>query len=47
VIASVDRNTAAITAQVGDASYEAIRELNLNLLNNPEFSAQVELALSR
>ena len=36
VISSVDRNTAAITAQVGDASYEAIRELNLNLLNNPE-----------
>ena len=36
VISSVNRNTAAITAQVGDASYEAIRELNLNLLNNPE-----------
>ena len=36
VISSVDRNTAAITAQVGDASYEAIRELNLSLLNNPE-----------
>lgn len=36
VISSVDRNTAAITAQVGDASYEAIRELNLELLNNPE-----------
>jgi hypothetical protein len=36
VIMSVDRNTAAITAQVGDSSYEAIRELNVNLLNNPE-----------
>jgi len=47
VIASVDRNTAAITAQVGDASYEAIRELNLNLLNNPElFDITVRAAAS-
>ena len=36
VVASVDRNTAAISAQVSDASYEAVREVNLNLLNNPE-----------
>jgi len=36
VVASVDRNTAAITSQVGDTSYEAIRELNLTLLDNPE-----------
>jgi len=36
VIFSLERNTAAITAQVGDASFEAIRELNLNLLNNSE-----------
>ena len=36
VVSSVDRNTAAITSQVGDASYEAIRDLNLNLLNNEE-----------
>ena len=31
VHSSIDRNTAAITAQVGDASYEAVRELNLQL----------------
>jgi hypothetical protein len=36
VVLSVERNTAAITSQVGDASYEAVRELNLLLLNNPE-----------
>jgi len=36
VVSSVDRNTAAISAQVDDASYAAVREVNLNLLNNPE-----------
>lgn len=36
VVASVDRNTAAISAQVSDASYAAVREVNLDLLNNPE-----------
>ena len=36
VVASVNRNTEAITSQVGDASYAAIRELNLSLVNNPE-----------
>ena len=36
VVLSLDRNTAAITSQVGDTSYEAIRELNLLLLSNPE-----------
>ena len=36
VVASVDRNTAAISAQVNDASYAAVREVGLNLLNNPE-----------
>lgn len=36
VVLSVERNTAAITSQVGDASYEAVRELNLLLLNNQE-----------
>lgn len=36
VVSSVDRNTAAISAQVDDASYAAVREVNFNLLNNPE-----------
>lgn len=36
VILSLERNTAAITSQVGDTSYEAVRELNLLRLNNPE-----------
>lgn len=36
VVFSVDRNTAAISAQVSDASYEAIQEVSFNLLNNPE-----------
>lgn len=36
VVSSVDRNTAAITSQVEDASYDALREVNLSLLNNPE-----------
>lgn len=36
VVASVDRNTAAIRAQVDDASYAAVRQVNLNLLNNAE-----------
>lgn len=36
VVASVDRNTTAISAQVNDASYEAVREVSLNLLNNRE-----------
>jgi len=36
VVFSVDRNTAAIKAQVDDASYAAVREVNLSLLNNPE-----------
>ncbi len=36
VVSSLDRNTTAIQAQVGDASYAAVREVNLDLLNNPE-----------
>ena len=36
VVISLERNTAAITSQVGDTSYEAVRELNLLLINNPE-----------
>jgi hypothetical protein len=36
VVSSLDRNTAAIKAQVGDASYAAVREVSLDLLNNPE-----------
>jgi len=36
VILSVDRNTAAITFQVSDELYNTVRELNLNLLSNPE-----------
>jgi len=36
VILSVDRNTAAITFQVSDELYNTVRELNLNLINNPE-----------
>ena len=36
LIVSIEKNTAIITAQVEDASYEAVRELNLELLNNPE-----------
>ena len=36
VVSSVDRNTTAIEAQVDDASYAAVREVNLELLNNPE-----------
>ncbi len=33
---SVQRNTAAITYQVSDDAYNTVREINLNLLNNPE-----------
>ena len=33
---SVERNTAAITLQVSDEVYNTVREINLNLLNNPE-----------
>ena len=36
VVSSLDRNTTAIQAQVGDASFAAVREVNLDLLNNPE-----------
>lgn len=36
VVSSLDRNTKAIKAQVGDASFTAVREVNLDLLNNPE-----------
>ena len=36
VVSSLDRNTTAIKAQVGDASFTAVREVNLDLLNNPE-----------
>ncbi len=33
---SVQRNTVAITYQVSDDAYNTVREINLNLLNNPE-----------
>ena len=36
VVSSLDRNTTAIQAQVGDTSFAAVREVNLDLLNNPE-----------
>ena len=36
VVSSLDRNTTAIKAQVGDASFTAVREVNLDLLNVPE-----------
>lgn len=36
VVMSLDRNTRATTALVGDETFETIRETNLALLNNPE-----------
>ena len=36
VVSSLDQNTTAIRSQVGDASFAAVREVNLELLNNPE-----------
>lgn len=36
VSASVERNTAVATIQTSDDLYEAVRELNLNLIDNPD-----------
>ena len=36
LVSSLDKNTEAITMQVDDATYEAVREVKLSMLNNPE-----------